>query len=333
MRRQKLGAAWDRFWFTPQSTSTVALFRIATGTVTIGWAFGLLPGLRAFFSSAGIEPVGVDTTWGLFAHVHGDLAIFVAWGVLVVSSICVVAGFRTRIASIVQFALVYSFIERSLAVFNAGDGLIRNIAFLLMFMPAGDSFSVDRWRRDRERFWEFPERTPWALRLMQVQISVLYLSSARHKLVGGGGWADGTALASVWRIDDIARFQVPGAFIRSTTIVGLVTFLALAVEILLGVFVWARSARPLVLGLGIALHVAIDLTLRVGFFSVAIIAAYVAFLSADTAASVILRTRGLLAGSHRSADVPNGTHSPSPPRADPTTEATGPWSGRGATGE
>jgi hypothetical protein len=290
MTRPKVGDAWNRFWFTPQPTSTVALFRIAVGTVTIGWALGLLPGLRDFFSSTGIEPFSVDTTWGLFAHVHGDAAVFVGWGALVVSSVCVIVGFRTKAASVAQFVLVFSFIERSMAIFNSGDGLVRIATFLLIFMPAGESLSVDRWRRDREHFWEFPERAPWALRLMQVQISVLYLSSAREKLVGGG-WADGTALSYVWRMDDIVRFHVPDFVVRSATMVALATFLAFAVEILIGIFVWVRSTRPLVLGLGIALHIAIDLTLRIGFFSAIIIATYIAFLSPVTAASLALRVR------------------------------------------
>lgn len=290
MTRPKIGDAWNRFWFTPQPTSPVALFRIAVGTVALGWAFGLLPGLQAFFSSTGIEPVGIDTTWGLFAHVHSDAALFAGWAALVLSSLCVIVGFRTKVASVAQFVLVFSFIERSMAVFNSGDGLVRIAAFLLVFMPAGESLSVDRWRRDPEHFWEFPERAPWALRLMQVQISVLYLSSAREKLVGGG-WADGTALSYVWRMDDIVRFHVPDAVIRSATTVALATFLAFAVELLIGVFVWVRSARPLVLGLGIALHIAIDLTLRIGFFSAILIATYVAFLSPDTASSLILRVR------------------------------------------
>lgn len=51
----------------------------------------------------------------------------------------------------------------------------------------------------------------------------------------------------------------------------------------------------MVLVLGIGLHLGIDLTLRVGFFSWAILAAYVAFLSPETATKLALRVRDALA--------------------------------------
>ena len=290
MRMRSIGDAWERFWFAPQSTSTLALFRIGLGSVAFLWGLALLPDLRAFFSSEGIEPVPVAVTWGLLGHFTSDTALYLSYAALLGSAVCVIVGYRTRLASLVLFVTVFAFIERAHSVFNSGDGLLRILVFLLVFMPAGESLSVDRWRTAPGRFWEFPARAPWALRLVQIQVSLLYLSAFYLK-IDGGGWTNGEALSYVWRMDDIARFHVPGFLSHSVTLSALLTFLTLAVELLIGVMVWVPSARPLVLALGVGLHVGIDLTLRIGFFSIAILVAYVAFLSPQAATKLVLAVR------------------------------------------
>jgi len=287
---RRLLGAWNRFWFEPQPSSTLAVFRIAFGLVTLGWALALLPNIGDFFTRDGIEPVPVDVTWGVLGHLPSDAVVYPCFVALLVSAVCVTVGFRTRLASVILFVTVFSFIERSHPIFNSGDGLIRNLAFLVMFMPAGESLSVDRWLANRDRFWEFPARAPWALRLVQIQVSVLYLSAMQHK-IAGGGWTDGSALSYVWRMDDLVRFRVPEFVIQSVTISTLASLLTLAIEAMLVVFVWVRSTRALVIGLGVALHLGIELSLRIGFFSMAIFAAYVAFLTPERASSLVLAAR------------------------------------------
>ena len=47
-------------------------------------------------------------------------------------------GQDTRVAALVVFVCVLSLERRNPFVFNSGDGLIRIIAFFLMFAPSGD---------------------------------------------------------------------------------------------------------------------------------------------------------------------------------------------------
>jgi Vitamin K-dependent gamma-carboxylase len=298
MNRRRAIGAWGRFWFTPQPTSAVALFRIALGLVTFLWGLALLPNVTTFFTTDGIEPVPVDVTWGLLGHFTSDTAVYLTYTALLLSALCVTVGFRTRLASIVMFITLFALIQRTHSIFNSGDGLLRILAFFLMFMPAGESLSLDRWRTAPDAFWEFPARSPWALRLVQIQVSVLYLAAVYSK-VEGGGWTDGSALSYVWRMDDIVRFHVPGFIAGSVTLSTLAAFLTLAVEFMIGVFVWVPSARPLVLGLGVVMHIGIDLTLRIGFFSSAILVAYLAFLSPDAAGSLAIRARDLVTARRR----------------------------------
>ena len=63
----------------------------------------------------------------------------------------------------------------------------------------------------------------------------------------------------------------------------------LAFEATFIVLVWPRRLRLWVLGAGVLLHLGIDVFLDIGFFSLAIYLAYLAFLPADVAERVVGR--------------------------------------------
>lgn len=275
---------WDRFWFQPEPTSTLALVRIAFGALMVGWTISLLPDLFAFFSSDGVLPRrNLDLThgvWGLLSVFRGDAVLVGLYIALLVASLCLMLGYRTRLAALVVFLGVMSLERRNPFVFNSGDGLIRILALFLMLAPAGASLSVDRLRAAKERFWEFPARAPWALRLIQLQSSVVYLSTVWQKL-RGTTWNDGTAVSYALRIEDLQRLPVPAFLTDSLLAANLLTYATLATELALAVLVWSGKARPWVLGLGVAMHLLIDYAIRVGFFSLAVIVALIAFLPPD----------------------------------------------------
>jgi uncharacterized membrane protein YphA (DoxX/SURF4 family) len=287
---RRVAATWERFWFAPEPTSSLALFRIAIGVISFGWGVSLLPDMRAFFSATGIEPAPPVNppagTWGVL-NTFPDYPVAVALVVaLLLASLCLTVGYRTRLASVVVFIAVVSFEHRTPSIWNSGDGVLRILCFYLMFAPAGASLSLDRWRTARDRFWEFPARPHWALRLVQIQVSAMYLSAVWFKL-HGTGWLDGTAVSYATRVEDLERFAPPGFLSDSLLFSSVATYWTLVIELMIGLLVWNRAARPYVLGLGVALHVSAGLTLRLGFFSETMLAAYLVFLS-PTAASVFI---------------------------------------------
>src|ERR1700704_3706318 len=46
--------AWDRFWFRPEPTSTLAIVRIAFGVLTVLRTLTLVPDVGAFFGPGGV---------------------------------------------------------------------------------------------------------------------------------------------------------------------------------------------------------------------------------------------------------------------------------------
>jgi hypothetical protein len=286
---KRLLASWDDFWLTPEPTSTLAVVRVAYGALLLVWAAMLGPDLSPFFSASGILPEGHDTSWAwsLLDAVGSDAFTAVVYWLLVASSVGLVLGYRTRLASVVAFIGVVSLYRRNPAVFQGGDQALRVFSFYFMFAPAGAALSLDRWRRARDSFWEFPERAPWAIRLMQVQLSVIYLFTVWIKL-RGTTWNDGTAFSYSVRVDDLVRLELPTWITTSVAVSNVATYSALAVEFAMAVLVWNRRARPWVLAAGVLLHLAIEVTLRVGFFSLAMLLFYLAWLDPQNVRSWLL---------------------------------------------
>jgi hypothetical protein len=277
-------ATWDRFWFRDAETSTLALFRIAFAVVVLGWTISLAPGLYAFFADDGILPSHPDVdvgAWGLLQLDSSAATVTALYLFLFVGALCLAFGLKTRLAAVVVFVCLVSFARRDPWVLNSGDLLLIVLSFYLMLAPSGTALSVDSWLRARSRFWEFPRRSLWPLRLIQVQVSLLYFFAVWAKL-RGETWNDGTAVSYAFRIEDLERFPVPGFVIDSLLLVNLLTYGTLAVELALAILVWNGKLRPWVLLLGVALHLGIDYAVRVGFFSYGTLVAYVAFLPPET---------------------------------------------------
>jgi hypothetical protein len=314
-------AAWERFWFAPVPTSTFALYRIAFGVLAFFWALSLAPSLFAFYSRSGILPerpdYGSSWDWSVFDLFPGDLAVTIVYFLLFVAALMLIVGLKTRLAALVVFVCLISFGRRNPWVLNSGDLLVFVLAFYMLWMPAGESLSVDRWLRDRRGLWEFGTRAVWPLRLVQIQVSVLYVAAVWAK-VRGTTWNDGTAVSYAFRMADLERFPVPHFVTDTVLIANVLTFGTLAVELSLGILVWNRVLRPWVLLAGVSLHLGIDYAVRVGFFSWAVLVAYIAFVPPGAASTFLVRVRDRLAAS------PAGRLLPSPPASSPGGRETAP---------
>ncbi len=320
---ERIRAGWNTFWFRPEPTSTIAVVRIVFGFVATLWTLSQLPTLLTFYGPAGVlptvPPLGLGA-WTLLSVSTSAPVVIGLWVVTLLGAIGVMIGFRTRLAAILVFVGVLSFERRDPYVLNAGDLLLRTLAFYLVFSPAGEALSLDRWRRARERFWEFPLRAPWTLRLMQIQLSVIYFATLWGKLQGDR-WRDGTAVSYALRIDDIHRFATPAFLADSVVLSEILTFGTLLLELALAILVWNRALRPWVLAFGVSLHVSIALSIMVGFFTMLMLTLYLAFIPAETARRLILSA--VAAWRRRKATRRKVTRRrPGAPAAPPPTHST-----------
>ena len=147
-----------------------------------------------------------------------------------------------------------------------------------MLCPCGAAYSVDAWLESRRcGTLAEPLILPWGLRLIQIQISVVYIFAVLLKF-GGNLWLNGTALDYVLNNTEVGRFDV-SFLTHYPVLINLMTYSALAMELALAFLIWFRAARPLVLFLGLMLHAGILLTINIPIFGELMWVGYLAFLT------------------------------------------------------
>jgi hypothetical protein len=266
------------------------MIRVAFGLVATAWTLSLAPDLMTFFSRSGVVPVQPSHPFwiGVLSPAAPDWAVYLAWAGLLVSAVALTIGYHARLASVLVFVGILSFERRNPFVFNAGDLLLRNLAIFLMFAPTGAALSIDSWRRVRQRLVEFPARAQWAVRLIQIQLVVVYAETVWAKL-RGAPWRNGAAVSYALRLDQYVRFRMPSFITTSAILSHLMTWGTLAVEGSIVVLVWNRRTRPWVLGAGVLMHVAIAVNIMIGFFTMAMLIAYLSFVPPETMERLVAR--------------------------------------------
>ncbi|MEO6811407.1 MAG: HTTM domain-containing protein, partial [Isosphaeraceae bacterium] len=274
---------WDRFWFTPTSARPLGAIRILFGLTWLLNLALLIPDADYWLSSAGMLRGGeVRELAGPWrpsplqwvqdpAAVHAFLALSAVIGVLFT------LGWRTRINGILLYLATISIHHRNLLTASGADCLLAILAFLLMLSPCGAAYSLDA-RRTARRLgaWFEPLIATWPLRLIQIQISLIYLTTACLKSAGED-WLDGSALHYVLNNGEVSRFTFGLDQLPQVTC--WLTYAALAVEFALVVFPWFRKTRPWVLLLGLGLHGSILLTVNIPIFGELMCLSYLAFLT------------------------------------------------------
>lgn len=234
--------------------------------------------LGFFLFRQALHDVEHETTWGYFGTRFHIAIMPEAWVASPATWACLEA------ALLALGALVVAGIAARPALFLSGLGGIYLLladrmryhhhiytlyvmALLLAFAPCDRS-----WARGR-RFAPDDERTGplWAMRLLQLQLSIIYLSSGGSKLLDAD-WRSGRVLADrlVRYGNNAIAFGVPHAivgFLRSPVGGRLMATGALATELGLAVALWLPRTRRWAAWLGIAFHVTIDLTMGVDIFS------------------------------------------------------------------
>ena len=285
MTLRELRKLWDQFFFAPQSPLPIALFRILYG-ICVSATLILLHsdwlnwyGVRSWVSLSAVRQVEPGIRLNLFTVMpQDDRWIAAFFWVFLAYAVLLTLGLWTRLSSVAVFLCLTSIHQRNLLILHGGDAFLRIVGFFLIFAPAGAALSLDRLIRVR-RGLEGPEikpRAPWAQRMIQIELSLLYLTSFWWKMKGHT-WLDGTALYYVTHLHSIARFPLP-RWIQSAAILRIGSWFTLALEFSLGVLIWFRRFRYPVLLLGLLFHLSIEYALNLPMFSWDILTVYILFV-------------------------------------------------------
>jgi hypothetical protein len=275
---------WNDFFFKPQRPTPVALFRIFYGLVNIANLALLRPewftwyGPHAFMSMETMHRLSSGARLNLFVLLpQTDFAINAFFWIFMACAISLTVGFMTRFSCVAVYLCLMAIHERNFYIMNGADTVMTVTGFFLMFAPAGGALSVDRLRRiwaGREGH-EVPLYSPWAQRMIQLQISIGYISTFGAKIFGKT-WRNGTAIYYVLRLNGFRRFSIP--FANNFVVTKVMTWGTLAIEFSAGFLVWIRAIRYWVLIAAFLLHMSIEYSMNLPIFEWIMVSTYVTFL-------------------------------------------------------
>ena len=304
---RKFSITWDNFWFSEGSTFNIALFRI-------------LFALALFFE------VGVTLNKGLFAIEGGYHLPYLELVQLVTSEtyelihllqipfvIFLGLGLFTRLSCSALLVLQgYIFFADQLN-FRNHPYFFLLVLFLLLFSPADDALSLKsiyRALKNRQPVIASLLGHQHSLtfqRLIQVQVCIVYVYAAFHKL--NMGYLSGYVLEGY--LGDLFLTGRPGfifnalfpepflasleEFVLSAQTLMVLSVLTVLFEFGLPLALWFHKTRPFALILGIGFHLGVFLGMDIFNFSLAMITSYLLFLDPETPVSrlraILLRDR------------------------------------------
>ncbi len=274
---------WNDFWFAPKSTINITWIRILLGLTSTVWGLALVPDFDSFFFNDGLfaDPTYGTNRLGALQWLRDDWAAAAMLALLLGSAFLVTFGWLVRLAAPLLFYSIMSLQQDVTVLMNASDNLLRLWAFYyavfavltpsryLSLGPRGLG------RDDGSRRW--PVGPAWVLRLMQFQLTAIYVDTAIEKS-SGSRWHNGTAASIALGLEEFERFYVPD-FVRESVILGNIgTWVAIGLEITLPLLLWNRRTRLIGIALGLGMHVVFDYAMRLGYFFPGMLIGYIAFM-------------------------------------------------------
>ncbi len=277
-------ASFERFFFEVGDARICAVLRIGFGLLLIPYLWVLGLDLFVFFGENGVLPYEIstrvldpDASSVLRWLAPGDGALSVCYVVFWLNAVLLLFGVGSRFQAFAVFFWLLAFQHRNALILDGEDVLARWIAFTLIWMPCGEHWSVDAWRCRLKGI--FPrERCLLGLKLLQVEMTLIYASTALLKL-DGVEWLNGHAVIYAVQLTDLfGRFPLPAFFLQSAGCLMAVTWIVLCIECFLPWGLWFKETRKWAILLGVGLHLSLDYAMNLFLFQWFMILGLMSFL-------------------------------------------------------
>lgn len=298
----QIAGSWNHFFFRPESPLPIAVYRILLGLLLLANQLLLLPEVMVWFGDKGTLTAElatkIDGGRGLSFFLFlppTDWAVWMVYWLSCAFAFALTLGLFTRVSAAAMFLCLLSLQQRNPIVLNSGDTFLRLATFFIIFSQAGAALSVDRFlriKRHREQPGPPPPREPWAQRLIQLQLSFLYLYAVTWKLMGTM-WVDGSAVYYTSRLQEFWRLPLPYVFEHMWTI-RLWSWSTLVLELSLALLIWVKELRYWVIIGGVLLHIGIEWTMNIPLFGFIMMSAYVLFVDPGDLERFLAKVKGKL---------------------------------------
>ena len=301
--------AWNHFWFRRFDPISVGMFRIWFGSLMLIMLAASYPNWDMYYDADGVlslndadlAPYRTDPPgWSVFALFEGVVPTRAWWWVAVLTASLLTLGLATRLATIGMFLLVCSMVNRAPVMVNGEDLVFRMLLFHGMFAPLGHSLSLDgairrRWRQ--QRGIKQPPSPPmiWAVRMMQINVALIYVISLPYKIADDPAWITGDAIYWTMASDMWSRQWFPElGYMYGGVLSKIATWGTLLVEGQFPILVCFRRTRLLAIALVTSLHVGIAILVpNVALFTLSMVVAFWLYMPPETTRSILRRLRRL----------------------------------------
>ena len=254
----RVAADWNRYWFTPTDSRSLALVRIGTALVALSLWWSFAADLQTWFGPTGI--LSAETVWqwrspagfSLFDWTSTSLALTLLFGGLGVVLVLLLVGLATPVAAVLAAILWASLLHRGPMLAGPADDCLSILLWCLAIGPAGEYFSLDRWLGERAgRPAPGPSiRAGITEGLLRVHASAIAVGVVLAQLKGAAWW-DGMA---AWYLaagpQSLAADLVP-MLARSEYLTNLLTHGITTFEILFAVLLWYPPTQRMVARIGL----------------------------------------------------------------------------------
>lgn len=284
--------AWNRFWFEPADPLMLGIIRLLGGWMLFYNLAVWTLDLEAFFGDNGLQPLQAVKA------LYENRPIFSFWlwtgdrylwpmhiACLVISGMFCL-GFATRVTSILSFLITISYSQR-VPIANFGfDQILGMLCLYLSIGPSGAAVSVDslirRWWLSRKGLVDTPRKfasARVAMRLIQLHLCAIYFWAGFAKLKGPSWWTG----EAMWRVIANEEYQTMDLTWMAWVpwLPFLIAHVTIAWEVFFIVLVWNPRFRPLMLFMGVLMHVGIGAFLGMWTFGLIMAFAYLAFSDPD----------------------------------------------------
>jgi hypothetical protein len=285
-----------QWWTEPVPAQRLAALRIGVGLVLLLDVLATyLPRAADFFGPEGLSAQGTlvgTAAWPDWHRVLLDqVTTFETWRLLLwawAAAACLLTlGLLPRVAAAAAWFLSISLTSIYPAMHNSGDQVRSILLLYLALSPCGAVWSVTAlWKGRRNG----PVLIyPWPLRLLLIQMALIYFTNGLFKLQGPQ-WPTGQALGLVlgdaaWTRWSFADWPMPGWLLQA------MTWVVLAWELAFPFCLCMPRLRVPLLCMGVAFHVGTGLTMRLGPFPLYMLCLYLPLLPWERLANRFLTAK------------------------------------------
>lgn len=293
----RMKAVLDRFLFESCDPIVASILRIGFAVLLlIHVSVWMLDGERWFSDNGVLKAATVAHLykipyWSVFSiSSSNEFVQFGLWA-LMIHSVLLLVGCWSRLQAACIFFWLVSFQHRNPLICDGEDTLFRLFAFFFIFLPLDYAWSIThRFRRptrpDRDR------SSAWGLRLIQIQMTAIYLSAGYSKLQGAT-WQDGSAMFYVFQMEDyMGRSGFTEWALDFPWVLRCLTWTAISIELVLPFALWFKRTRQFAIVVGIVFHLSIELTMNLFLFEWLMILGLLSFLEGKSTTADFRKNEG-----------------------------------------